>query len=367
MSGASPPVFPSGRRLLGRDREREALDRLLGGVRDGRGGVLVVHGEPGVGKTALLEYAADTAREFRIVRTSGVEAEMELAFAAAQQLCSPFSELVERLPQPQQAALGVAFGLKTGPPSSPFLVGLAVLGLLAEAADEQPLICVVDDAQWLDSASAQTLAFVSRRLLAERVGLAFATRQSGGALAGLPELHVGPLGRADAQALLESVLTAPLDEHIVERIVVETRGNPLALLELPRELSPARLAGGFALPPEAALSARIKDGYARRLAWLPDDARRLLLVAAADPVGDPELVWRAARRLGVPESAADIVESQKLLVLTPRAAFRHPLVRSAVYGAAGRQERREAHRALAEATDPEVDPDRRAWHRAHAA
>jgi DNA-binding CsgD family transcriptional regulator len=353
--------------LLGRDREREALDRLLDGVRGGRGGVLVVHGEPGVGKTALLEYATQAGHEFRIARTSGVEAEMELAFAAAQQLCSPFFELIERLPQPQHEALGVAFGLSTGLAPNQFLVGLGVLGLLAEAADEQPLMCVVDDAQWLDTASGQTLAFVARRLLAEKVALVFAVRQSGGALVGLPELHVGPLGRGDARALLESVLTAPLDEHVLERIVVETRGNPLALLELPRELSPARLAGGFGLPAAAPLSARIKDGYARRLATLPDDARRLLLVAAADPVGDPELVWRAAERLGIPESSADIVESENLLMLTPRAVFRHPLVRSAVYEAAGRKERRGAHRALAEATDPEVDPDRRAWHRAQAA
>jgi DNA-binding CsgD family transcriptional regulator len=355
--------------LLGRDREREALGRLLDGVRRGRGGVLVVHGEPGVGKTALLEYAAQAWTEFRIARTSGVEAEMELAFAAAQQLCSPFFELLERLPHPQQEALGVAFGLIGGPahpPPNQFLVGLAVLGLLAEAAKEQPLMCVVDDAQWLDSASAQTLAFVARRLLAEKVGLVFATRQSGEALAGLPELHVGPLGRGDARALLESVLPAPLDEHVMERIVVETRGNPLALLELPHELSPAQLAGGFGLPAAGPLSAHIEDGYARRLATLPEDARRLLLVAAADPVGDPELVWQAAERLGIPESAADIVESENLLVLTPRAVFRHPLVRSAVYGAAGRKDRREAHRALADATDPQVDPDRRAWHRAQA-
>ena len=266
MSGASRPALSSGRRLFGRDREREALDRLLDGVRGGRGGVLVVHGEPGVGKTALLEYAARAGHEFRIARTSGVEAEMELAFAAAQQLCSPFLELIGRLPQPQREALGVAFGLIGGPahpPPNPCLVGLAVLELLAEAADEQPLMCVVDDAQWLDSASGQTLAFVARRLLAKRVALVFSVRQSGDALVGLPELHVGPLGRGDARALLESVLTAPLDEHVLERIVVETRGNPLALLELPRELSPARLAGGFGLPAAAPLSARIEDGGGR--------------------------------------------------------------------------------------------------------
>ena len=228
-------------------------------------------------------------------------------------------------------------------------------------------MCVVDDAQWLDSASARALAFVARRLLAEKIALVFATRALGDALAGLPELHVPPLGRRDARALLESVLPARLDERVLERIVAETRGNPLALLELPRGLSPTQLAGGFGVPATVPLSASIEEGYARRLARLPQDARRLLLVAAADPVGDPALVWRAAERLGIPQSAADTVESEDLLALSPRVVFRHPLVRSAVYGAAGLNERRDVHRALAEATDPEVDPDRRAWHRAQAA
>ena len=353
--------------MLGRDRERETLDRLLNGALAGRGGVLVVHGEPGVGKTALLEYAAKARHEFRIARTLGVEADMELPFAAAQQLCSAFLGLSERLPQPQHEALSVAFGLTAGPAPNPFLVGLAVLGLLAEAAEEQPLVCLVDDAQWLDSASARTLAFVARRLLAERIALVFATRELSDALAGLPELNVEPLGRRDARALLESVLPARLDERVLERIVAETRGNPLALLELPRGLAPTELAGGFGLPTTVPMSAGIEDRYARRLARLPSDARRLLLVAATDPTGDPALVWRAANQLGIPESAADIVESEQLLALSPRVAFRHPLVRSAVYGAAGLSDRRAVHRALAEATDPELDPDRRAWHRAQAA
>jgi DNA-binding CsgD family transcriptional regulator len=368
MSAATPPVLSSGGPLLGRAREREALDRLLDGVlEERRGGVLVVHGEAGVGKTALLEYTVAAARRFRIARTFGVEAEMELPFAAAQQLCSPFFELTERLPDPQQDALDVAFGLSTGPAPNPFLVGLAVLGLLAEAADEQPLVCLVDDAQWLDSASARTLAFVARRLLAEKIALVFATRDLGEALAGLPDLQVGPLSRRDARALLESVLPARLDESVEERIVAETRGNPLALLELPRGLSPTQLAGGFGLPTTAPLSAGIEDRYTRRLAKLPSEARRLLLVAAADPVGDPSLVWRAAEALGIQESAAHTVESEQLLALSPRVVFRHPLVRSAVYGSADLTERREVHRALAEVTDPEVDPDRRAWHRAQAA
>ncbi len=367
LGGMSRPVRLSEAQLVGREREREVLDRLLDGVRGGRGGVLVVHGEAGVGKTALLEYAAEAEREFRIARTFGVEAEMELPFAAVQQLCSVFSELVERLPQPQHDALGVAFGLSTGPAPDRFLVGLAVLGLLAEAAEEQPLVCVIDDAQWLDSASVRTLAFVARRLLAEKIALVFATRALGEALAGLPELHVGPLGRRDARALLESALPAPLDEHVLDRIVVETRGNPLALLELPRGLTPTQLAGGFGLPAAVPLSASIEESFARRLGDLSGDARRLLLVAAADPVGDTALVWRAAQQLGIPESVAETVEAEGLLELGARVVFRHPLVRSAAYQAAGLKERRAVHRALAEATDPLIDPDRRAWHRAQAA
>ena len=343
------------------------IDRLLDGARAGRSGVLVLHGDAGVGKTALFEYAIEAAGAFRIARTSGIEAEMELPFAAVQQLCSPFFELMERLPQPQHYALDVAFGLRTGPAPERFLVGLAVLGLLAEAAEDQPLACAVDDAQWLDSASARTLAFVARRLVAEKISLLFATRELGETVAGLPELNVAPLERRDARALLESVLPARLDEGVLERIVAETRGNPLALIELPRGLSPTQLAGGFGLPTTAPLSAGIEDRYARRLSKLPSDARRLLLVAAADPVGDPSLVWRAAERLGVPESAAETVESEQLLALSPRVVFRHPLVRSAVYRAAEPNARREVHRALAEATDPEIDPDRRAWHRAQAA
>ncbi len=358
-------VVPSLRvRLLGRQRELDAIDRVLDAARGGRGGVLVVHGEPGVGKTAVLRYAREAAQEFRILQTVGVDAEMEFAYAALQQLCSPVLELVEGLPAPQREAVAVAFGLSAGPAPNAFLVGLAVLGLLSEAAEERPLLCSVDDAQWLDRESERVLAFVARRLLAERIAIAFAIREVGDALAGLPELRVRPLGHRDGRALLESVLPAPLDESVLDRIVVETGGNPLALLELPRGLTSAQLAGGFGLPAAVPLSASIEESFTRRLANLPGDARRLLLVAAADPVGDTALVWRAAQQLGIRESAAETVQAEGLVELGPRVVFRHPLVRSAVYGSAGVKERHAVHRALAEATDPEIDPDRRAWHRA---
>jgi DNA-binding CsgD family transcriptional regulator len=352
--------------LLGRQRERAVLERLLGTARGGHGATIVLHGDPGVGKTALLEYAVEVGEGFRVIRTAGVEGEMELDFAAVQQLCSPILGFAEQLPGPQREALDVAFGLSAGDASSPFLVGLAVLGLLAEAAEEQPLLCLVDDAQWLDGASARAIAFVARRLLAERVALAVATRDPAGGFARFPQLRVEPLGRRDARALLESALAARLDEPVLERIVAETRGNPLAILELPRGLSPAQLAGGFGLP-AAPLSAGIERSFTRRFARLPRDARRLLLLAAAEPLGDAALLWRAARQLGIPEAAAHALESEGLLTLDGAVAFRHPLVRSAVYGSAEPNEQREAHRALADATDPELDPDRRAWHRAQAA
>jgi DNA-binding CsgD family transcriptional regulator len=357
---------PPGAKLLGRERQRVVLDRLLQDTRGGHGGVLVVYGEPGVGKTALLEYAGEAGHEFRVLQTVGVEGEMELPYAALQQLCSPILDRLERLPDPQRDALGVAFGLSAGQAPSPFLVGLAALGLLSEASEERPLLCVVDDAQWLDRASARALAFVVRRLLAEKIAFVFAARELGDKLAGLPELRVEPLGRRDARTLLESVLPAPVDEHVLDRIVLETHGNPLALLELPRGMTPIQLAGGFGLP-AVPLSTSIEESFTRRLARLPGDARRLLLIAAADPTGDPAVVWRAARQLGIPESIAETVEAQDLLELGVRVVFRHPLVRSAVYRAAGLKERRAVHRALAQATDLQVDPDRRAWHRAQAA
>jgi DNA-binding CsgD family transcriptional regulator len=367
MSGASPPVLGSRRALLGREREREALDGLLDGARAARGGILVIHGEAGVGKTALLEYAVEAAPEFRTARAVGVEAEMELPFAAAQQLCAPFLDLTERLPQPQHDALDVAFGLSTGPAPNEFLVGLAVLGLLAEVAEEQPLLCVVDDAQWLDSASARALAFVGRRLLAEKITLVFATRELGEELRGLPELEVRGLCDGDASALLSSVVPFLLDEQVRGRIVSETRGNPLALLELPRGLTPAQLAGGLGLVAAGALAGRIEESFARRLEGLCDDTRLLLLLAAADPVGDPLLLWRAAEKLGISAEGVADMETDGLLTLGEQVTFRHPLVRSAVYGSAPAQQRRAVHSALAEVTDRRADADRRAWHLAAAA
>ena len=324
----------------------------------------MVSGEAGVGKTALLESAIRSASGFRVLRAVGVESEMELAFAALQQLCAPMIDRLDRLPGPQQDALGVAFGLRAGDAPDRFLVGLAVLSLLAEVAEEQPLLCVVDDAQWLDRASAQALVFVARRLLAESVALVFSTRDPADELEGLPSLRVEGLREGDARALLSSVLRVPLDEQVRERLVAETRGNPLALLELPRGLTPAELAGGFGLPDALPLSGRIEDSFRRRLAGLPVDTQQLLLVAAAEPVGDPVLVWRAAGRLGIGVQAA--ADTDGLLAIGANVTFRHPLVRSAVYRAASPEDRQAVHRALADATDPEVDPDRRAWHLAHA-
>ena len=355
--------------LLGRRREREAFDRLLEAVRGGESRVLVLRGEPGVGKSALLKYVFEQASGFRVERAAGVESEMELAFAGLQQLCAPMLGRLERLPPPQRDALRTAFGLTSGAAPDRFLVGLAVLGLLSEEAAERPLMCLVDDAQWLDRASLQALEFVARRLFAESIALIFAVRQSreDPPLAGLPELMVEGLGDDDARALLGSVILWPLDERVRDQIVAETRGNPLALLELPRGLAPAELAGGFGLPGVRPLPARIEDSFQRRLVPLPPETQRLLLVAAAEPVGEPTLVWPAAGRLGIGVEAADAAESEGLVEFGARVTFRHPLVRSAIYRSASPQERRDAHRALAEVTDPQTDPDRRAWHLAQAA
>ena len=323
--------------LRGRRSECEVLDGLLEVVRGGRSGALVVRGEAGVGKTALLEYAIESASDLRVVRAVGVESEMELAFAALHQLCAPMLDRIDRLPGPQHDALGIAFGLRAGAVPDRFFVGLAVLSLLSEVAEERPLVCVVDDAQWLDRASAQTLGFVARRLLAESVLVLFAGREPGEELRGLPELEVRGLRDGDARELLGSVIRGPLDERVRERIVAEARGNPLALLELPRGLSSAQLAGGFGLPGARSLSGRIEESFQRRLGDLPEETQRLLLVAAAEPVGDPALLWAAAQRLGIGYEALAPAESAGLLEVGAQVRFRHPLVRSAVYWSASRR------------------------------
>jgi DNA-binding CsgD family transcriptional regulator len=352
--------------LINRHSECAVLDQLVNAVRAGGSRVLVVRGEPGVGKSALLDYLARGASDCRVMRATGVESEMELAFAGLHQLLSPVLDLLDQLPVPQREALRTAFGLSVGPAPDRFLVGLAVLSLLSEAAAEQPLICVVDDEQWLDRASVQALGFVARRLTAEPAGLVFAARTAGAELTGLPELAVEGLGEEDARALLDSALTGPLDARVRDLIVAETRGNPLALLELPRGLAPGDLAGGFGLPGAVSLPGRIEDSFGRQLEGLPEQTRRLLALAAADPSGDPLLVWRAAGRLGIP-GAAGAPTAAGLAEFGARVRFRHPLARSAAYQSVSAQRRQEIHRALAEATDPAADPDRRAWHRAQAA
>src|SRR4051794_4297707 len=353
--------------LLGRTRERQLLDRLLENVRGGQSAVLVVRGDAGVGKTTLLHYCARQASGFRVARIAGVESEMELPFAALHQLCAPLLARLSALPEPQQAALRVALGLSSGDPPDRFLVALAALGLLAEVAAERPLLCFVDDAQWLDAASAQVLGFVARRLLAESVAIVFAVRDPTDEreLVGLPELALEGLDDDHARELLATVIPGRLDERVRDRLVAETRGNPLAILELLRGLAATQLPGGFGLPDGHALRGRIEQSFQRRLDALPEEARLLLLVAAAEPVDDPLLLWRAAERLGLP--AAPAAEAEELLAVDERVAFQHPLVRSAVYGSASPRERRAVHLALAEVTDGAADADRRAWHLAAAA
>jgi DNA-binding CsgD family transcriptional regulator len=353
--------------LSGRRSERDVLDRFVDAVGAGESRALVLRGEPGVGKTALLEYAVERATAVRVVRAAGVQSEMELAFAGLHQLLASMLDRLEGLPAPQREALETAFGLASGRPADRFFVGLAVLSLLSDVAEEQPLLCVVDDEQWLDRGSADVLAFVARRLGAESVGLIFAARALSDELAQLPELVVGELSDVEAGALLDSILTAPLDPRVREQIISESGGIPLAMVELLRDLTPAELAGGFGLAGGGQGSGVVEATYRRRIDALPSDSRRLLHLAAADPVGDPLLVWRAAETLGISTDAATAPAQAGLLDFGARVRFRHPLVRSTAYRSASLRERQEVHRALAEATDPEIDPDRRAWHRAHAA
>jgi DNA-binding CsgD family transcriptional regulator len=353
--------------FLDRQRECGLLDGLLGAVRAGHGGVLIVRGEAGIGKSALMDYAARAATDLRLIRVAGVESEMELAFAALQQVCSPMLDCLPRLPEPQRDALATALGLQAGSPPDHFLVGLAVLSLLSEAAEDRPLVCLVDDGHWLDRASGRVLAFAARRLLAEPVLLVIAAREPGADLGGLPGLALEGLPHAEARQLLTSVVRWTLDERILERMLGEARGNPLALRELSGDGSLAELAGGLGLPGTPRLADRIEERFRRQIADLPADTRRLLRVAAACPVGDPARVWRAGGRLGVPPEAMTPAVEAGLIEFGTWVRFRHPLVRSAAYHSASLTEWQQVHRALAEVTDPEADPDRRAWHRAQAA
>ncbi len=355
-------------RLLGRRSECEALDRLLTDALSGRSGVTVLRGEAGVGKSALLSYVSERVSGWSVATAVGVESEMELAYSGLHQLCGPMLDRLDRLPVPQREALATVFGQRTGPAPDRFLVGLAALTLFAEIAEEQPLVCIIDDAQWLDRASAQILGFVGRRLLAERVALVCAARTGIGdeVLVGLPELSIHGLGDSDARALLLDNVYGPLDAAVCDQIVTESHGNPLALLELPRSWSAADLAGGFGLPDSQPVVSKIEQSYVRRLRVLPSETQLLVLAAAAEPLGDPLLLHRAAETLGVDMAAADPAVDAGLLGIGGRVEFAHPLVRSAAYRSAAAEDRHRVHRALAEATDPGTDPDRRAWHRARA-
>ena len=355
--------------LLGRRSERERLDQLLATARQGQSAVVVVRGEAGIGKTALLHYAARQASDFGVARIAGIEAEMELPFAAVHQLCAPIAARLSALPEPQQEALSVTLGLSSGHAPDRFIVALAVLSLLSAVAEERPLLCLVDDAQWLDGASNQVLGFVARRLAAESVVIVFVIREpsSRREFEGLPELTLGGLDEEDARALLARAIPGRLDDQVRDRIVAETHGNPLALLELPRSMSAAELAGGFELPTAADLPGHLEDHYLRRVGELPEATRRLMLLAAADPAGDATLVRAAARRLEIETNALAPAVDADLLEMGARVRFRHPLVRSAVYWAASPDDRRRVHKALAEVSDPDLDADRRAWHRALAA
>jgi len=353
--------------LHGRQREIHALDELLSGLARGRGGALVVRGEAGIGKTALLDRAVDGALRMRLLRATGVEFEMGLPFSGLHQLLWPLLSRLGDLPVPQRQALEVAFGQREGAAPDRVMIGMATLTLLSESAQQRPVLCVVDDAQWLDPASAYALAFAGRRLDAEPVVMLLALREPVRVrdLEPLPSLHLDGLPDADARALLAAVLHVPLDEKVRDRVVSESRGNPLALLELARAAGLGTLAGGFGVPVHG--GGAIEDLYRERIMELPADTRRLLVVAAAEPLGDPVLLWGAARQLGIDVEAAGPAEDADLVEIDVRVRFRHPLVRSAAYRSASVSQRRVAHGALAAVTDPGTDPDRRSWHRALAA
>ena len=361
-----PSSWPPVGELVDRRVERRTLDLLVQAARGGESRTLVIHGEPGIGKTALLDYLDDNAQGCRVERIAGFQSEMQLPYASVQQLCAPFLNRLDHLPSPQRDALQTSFGLSEQPPSDRFLVGLAVLDLLADAAEARPLICLVDDQHWLDFASAQVLSFVARRLGSESLGIVFSTRVINEHLAGLPELEIGGLPASEAAALLDSVLPGKLDPRVRDQIVAETRGNPLALLELTREMTPAELAFGLELPGAVPLSGKIEQSFRSRVVALPEDSRLLLVLAASEPTGDSVLVRRAAEILDVSMNAQQAPTDAGLIEFGERVRFRHPLARSAAYSSGSMRDRHRVHRALADVTDPELDPERYAWHRAQA-
>src|SRR6266699_7333974 len=355
---------------MDRLEERQALDGVLDAARRGLSAALVVRGEPGVGKTSLLGYAAGSAAGFRVVRVVGVESELELGFAGLHRLLVSFLPAMAGLPQRQRRALGSAFGLIDAIPADRFGVGLAALSILADAAAGSPLLCVVDDAQWLDQESLEVLAMVGRRVYAERIALVFGTRDAADGrvlLEGIPDIRVGGLPGHDALELLGSSVDGPLDPHLARWIVKETQGCPMAIIELAGELTAAELSGAGLLPAPLPLSRRLETHFLRQVRALPAITQALLLVAAAEPSGDPRLITRAAARLGSLPAAAEPARAEGVIVMYPQARFRHPLIRSAVYAGASPAHRRRAHQALAAEMDPRRDADRRAWHLAAAA
>ena len=355
--------------LVGRDRECARIDELLEAARAGDSGALVVRGEPGIGKSALLDYAAAQAEGMELLRTAGVEAEGDLAFAGLYGLLRPILGRLSELPELQAKALAGALGLAPSAGSDRFLASAAVLGLLAEAAEELPVLCVVDDAHWLDTPSADALVFAARRLRAERVAIVFAVREREGRSferRGLPDLSVTGLEDEDARALLLN-RSSELVASVRERLLAEAAGNPLALLELPAGLSEAQRTGIEPLPDSIPLTARVQAAFAARVEGLPAPTQTMVLIAAADDTGDVATVVSAAAELGVAAEALDPAEATGVVRTDGgRVAFRHPLVRAAVFGAATLTQRQRAHTALASVLKGEEHADRRVWHHALA-
>jgi DNA-binding CsgD family transcriptional regulator len=356
--------------VLGRDQERDAIDRAIEATRKGLSSALVLRGEAGMGKTTLLDYAVAAAPELRVLRLAGVESESEFGFGGLHRLLLPFAADIERLPGRQRAALESAFGLVTGAPADRFIIGLAALSLLSNAARRQPLLCIVDDAQWLDRESLDALAFVARRLRADRIALLFAVRDtanaSGPPFDGLSVVAIEGLHEDAALDLLAAVVDGPIDQDVARKIVAETSGCPLAVVELARGLSAKQLAGGGSLPEPLPIGGRLERHFLAQVRTLPEATQTFLLLAAADASTDATIIWRAADELGIPSSAADAAVSAQLIGIDPRVEFRHPLIRSAILNGAHAAERRGVHRALASVSDADGHADQRAWHLAAA-